>query len=65
MSEFGDGARDTVRPLQVSVVGSIMLVYPDREVDANGVSFQKEGDMNYIRSSVRLSYSRMWDVSQF
>jgi len=65
IGQFGDGAKDTVRPTQVSVVGSILLVVPDGEVDAKGVTFANEGDMNYVRSSVRLSYARMWDVSDF
>ena len=65
LGQFGDGAKNTVHPVQVSVVGSIMLVAPDGEVDAKGVSYQNEGDMNYLDSSVRLSYARMWDVSQF
>ena len=65
LGQFGDGVRDTVRPVLVSVVQSVMLVAPDGEVDAKGLTFQNEGDMNYISSSVRLSYARMWDVSDF
>jgi len=65
LGQFGDGARDTVRPIGVSVVGSILLTVPDGEVDAIGLSYHDEGDMNYVASSVRLSYARMWDVSEF
>ena len=65
LGQFGDGPRDSVRPITVSVVGSIMLVTPDGEVDALGLTYEDERDMNYVISSVRLSYARMWDVSEF
>jgi len=65
LGQFGDGARDSVRPIRVSVVESIVLVAPDGEMDAVGLTYEDEGDMNYVMSSVRLSYARMWDVSEF
>lgn len=65
LGQFGDGGRNSVHPTKVSVVGSIKLLVPDGEVDAIGVTYENEGDMNYISSSVRLAYARMWDVSEF
>lgn len=65
LGQFGDGAADTVRPVEMSVVESVMLVGPDGDLDAKGLSFQNEKDLNYIDSSVRLSYARMWGVSEF
>merc|ERR1719154_464384 len=65
IGQFGDGARDTVHPVKVSVVESIMLIAPDGELDAKGVSVQNLPGMNYLDSSVRLAYARMWDVQDF
>ena len=42
IGQFGDGARDTIHPTKVSVVESIMLVAPDGEVDAKGVTLDNE-----------------------
>jgi len=65
LGQFGDGARNTVHPVKVSVVESITFVTPDGKVEAQGISYENEEDMNYVDSSVRLSYARMWDVTQF
>ena len=65
LGQFGDGALNTVHPVQISVVDTVILVTPDGEVDANGIIYRNEDDMNYMISSVRLTYSRMWDVSVF
>jgi len=65
LGQFGDGPLDTVYPVQIAVVDKVLLVTPDGEVDANGLTYSNDGDMNYIKSSVRLSYARMWAVSDF
>ena len=65
LGQFGDGPLDNIYPVQVAVVGKVLLVTPDGEVDATGLTYENERDMNYIQSSVRLSYARMWAVSEF
>jgi len=65
LGQFGDGPKNTIRPVQFAVVESLILVAPDGEIEAKGVTFENEGDMNYVDSSVRLAYSRMWSVNDY
>lgn len=64
LGQFGDGAKDTLRPVKLSVVGDVMLYTPGGEVNVKGLTYQDDLDMNYMKSSVRLVYARMWDVKQ-
>lgn len=65
LGHFGDGSLNNIYPAQVSIVQEIMVITPEGEIDTNGLTYRNENDMNYITSSVRLVYSRMWDVSVF
>jgi len=62
LGHFGDGALDTLHPVKLSVVGDVMLYTPDGEVNVKGLTYADDVDMNYVRSSVRLAYARMWDA---
>ena len=65
LGQFGDGINDTVFPTQIEIVDELILVTPDGDIDANGLKYENHYDMNYVTSTVRLVYSRMWDVSKF
>jgi len=65
LGQFGDGPTNTVHPVQLSVVGDLRLKGPNGEVNGKGLTYQNEEDMNYMRSSVRLVYARMWDVKDY
>ena len=65
LGNFGNGALDTVRPARISLAGDVLLKSPDGEINARGLTYQNEDDMNYLTSSVRLVYARLWDVEQY
>ena len=62
LGQFGDGPLDTLRPVSVKVVGDIQVVTEDGVVSGKGITYSSEADMNYIESSVRLVYAKMWSV---
>ena len=64
LGQFGDGARDTVRPVEVAVVGEVSLVTDRGPVSARGLSYRGgEADMSYLTSGVRLVSAKLWDVA--
>jgi len=65
LGQFGDGMRDTVWPVKLSIVGEVLLNGPEGELDAEGLTFESPLDMRYTKSSVRMVYARMWDVKNF
>jgi len=65
LGQFGDGPINTVHPAKLTVVGDLRLKGPNGEINGKSLTFQNEGDMNYLDSSVRLVYARMWDVKDF
>ena len=38
---------------------------PEGELNAQGLTFSNPGDMEYMGSSVRMVYARLWDVDDF
>jgi len=65
IGELGDGVAATLNPVKINVVGDIKLQGPDGEISAQGISFSNPGDMEYLPSSVRMVYARLWDVAVF
>lgn len=64
LGQFGDGARETVRPVEVAVVGEVSLVTDSGPVSARGLSYRGgEADMGYLTSGVRLVSAKLWDVA--
>jgi len=61
---FGDGQRDTVRPVRINIVGDLFLQGPNGKVNAKGLSYENEEDMNYVTSTVRLVYAKMWSIKE-
>jgi len=65
IGELGDGYGGSLYPVKLTVVGELKLQGPDGELDAQGLTFSNPGDMEYLGSSVRMVYARLWDVEDF
>jgi len=65
LGQFGDGMRDNVWPVKLTIVGEVVLASPEGDLDAKGLTFESSLDMRYTHSSVRMVYARMWDVQDF
>jgi len=65
LGQFGDGMREGVWPVKLSIIGEVVLSGPEGELNAEGLTFESPLDMRYTTSSVRMVYARMWDVKDF
>jgi len=65
LGQFGDGMRESVWPVKLSIIGEVLLSGPEGELNAEGLTFESPLDMRYKQSSVRMVYARMWDVNEF
>ena len=64
LGQFGDGPLDTLKPVRVTVVGDVNVVNDEGVlVNAKGVTYSNDVDMNYVSSTVRLVTAKMWDVN--
>ena len=52
LGQIGAGPQNMLHLVKLTIVESLILIAPDGEINGKGVTFEKEGDMNHIKSSV-------------